>query len=79
MYKDIGEDIRLDDEQINAVIDESQNALILAGAGAGKTTTIAAKVKYLIEKKGIESSQILMISFTNNLQTRHCKTTMRSA
>jgi len=65
MYKDIGEDIRLDDEQINAVIDESQNALILAGAGAGKTTTIAAKVKYLIEKKGIESSQILMISFTN--------------
>lgn len=39
--------------------------LVIAGAGAGKTTTIAAKVKYLVEKKHIEPDQILVISFTN--------------
>lgn len=41
------------------------NSLVIAGAGAGKTTTVAAKVKYLVEKKDIEPSQILVVSFTN--------------
>ena len=41
------------------------NTLVIAGAGAGKTTTVAAKVKYLVEKKGIRPDQILVISFTN--------------
>ena len=40
-------------------------ALVIAGAGAGKTTTVAAKVKYLVEKKDIDPSQILVVSFTN--------------
>lgn len=40
--------------------------LVMAGAGAGKTTTVAAKVKYLVEKKHIQPDQILVISFTNN-------------
>lgn len=39
--------------------------LVIAGAGAGKTTTVAAKVKYLVEKRGIKPEQILVISFTN--------------
>ena len=38
---------------------------VIAGAGAGKTTTVAAKVKYLVEKKGIDPKKILIISFTN--------------
>lgn len=38
---------------------------MIAGAGAGKTTTVAAKVKYLVEKKQIDPSQILVVSFTN--------------
>src|SRR5690606_37206914 len=39
--------------------------LLVAGAGAGKTTTMAAKVKYLIEKKGVPESDIIVISYTN--------------
>ena len=41
------------------------NTLVIAGAGAGKTTTVAAKVKYLVDKKEIEPKDILVISFTN--------------
>lgn len=44
---------------------EEDYMLVIAGAGAGKTATIAAKVKYLVEKKHIEPDQILVISFTN--------------
>lgn len=39
--------------------------LVIAGAGAGKTTTVAAKVKYLVERKGLDPKQILVVSFTN--------------
>lgn len=39
--------------------------LVIAGAGAGKTTTMAAKVKYLVDKKGILPEQRFVISFTN--------------
>lgn len=57
--------IRLDDDQRRVVLSDEDYTLVIAGAGAGKTTTIAAKVKYLIDKKGIAPDQILVISFTN--------------
>ena len=57
--------IRLDDEQIKVVISDEDNTLVIAGAGAGKTTTVAAKVKYLVDKKRIDPKEILVISFTN--------------
>ena len=57
--------INLDDEQRRVVFSEEDYMLVIAGAGAGKTATIAAKVKYLVEKKHIEPDQILVISFTN--------------
>lgn len=57
--------ILLDEEQRKVVLSDEDYTLVIAGAGAGKTTTVAAKVKYLVEKKGIKPEQILVISFTN--------------
>lgn len=57
--------ILLDDEQRRVVLSDEDYTLVIAGAGAGKTTTIAAKVKYLVEKKGVKSDEILVISYTN--------------
>ena len=57
--------ILLDDEQREVVLSEEDHTLVIAGAGAGKTTTVAAKVRYLVEKRGIKPEQILVISFTN--------------
>lgn len=53
--------INLDDEQRRVVLSEEDYMLVIAGAGAGKTTTVAAKVKYLVEKKHIQPDQILVI------------------
>ena len=62
---DIDPNIRLDDEQRRAVITDDDYCLLVAGAGAGKTTTMAAKVKYLVEKKHINPEEIIVISYTN--------------
>jgi len=65
ILKDVDPVIRLDDDQRRVVLSDEDYSLVVAGAGAGKTTTVAAKVKYLVEKQGIDPSQILIISFTN--------------
>lgn len=57
--------IQLDTEQRKVVLSDEDYTLVIAGAGAGKTTTVAAKVRYLVEKKHIDPKQILVISFTN--------------
>lgn len=54
----------LDSQQRLAVVTDEDNNLIIAGAGSGKTTTIAGKVKYLVERQNISPSEILLISFT---------------
>ena len=54
----------LDFQQRTAVITDEDRILVLAGAGSGKTLTIAAKVKYLCEAKNINSNEILLVSFT---------------
>ena len=62
---DVDPNIKLDEEQRKVVLSDEDYTLVIAGAGAGKTTTVAAKVKYLVEKKRIHPDQILVISFTN--------------
>ena len=57
--------IKLDEEQRRVVLSDEDYTLVIAGAGAGKTTTVSAKVRYLVEKKGVLPDQILVISFTN--------------
>jgi len=54
----------LDAQQRKAVVVDEYSNLIIAGAGSGKTLTILAKVKYLVERKNISPSKILVLSFT---------------
>ena len=63
--KEFGPDMMLDEEQRKAVVTDDDYCLLIAGAGAGKTTTMAAKVRYLVEEKGVDPNEILVISFTN--------------
>ncbi|WP_448583277.1 ATP-dependent helicase [Thermocrinis sp.] len=39
--------------------------MVIAGAGSGKTKTLAHKVEFLIKEKGIRPERILAITFTN--------------
>lgn len=61
----IDDSIHLDEEQKKAIVEDSDYVLLVAGAGSGKTTTMAAKVKYLVDIKNIKPEEILVISFTN--------------
>ncbi|MBP5401658.1 MAG: UvrD-helicase domain-containing protein [Treponema sp.] len=65
ILKEIDSVIMLDDDQRKVVLTDEDYCLVIAGAGAGKTTTVAAKVKYLVEKKDIMPQEILVVSFTN--------------
>ena len=65
ILSEVDPNIKLDDEQRRVVLSDEDYTLVIAGAGAGKTTTVSAKVKYLVERKGIRPDQILVISFTN--------------
>lgn len=64
MYKGIDDSISLDENQIKTILADEDYTLILAGAGTGKTTTIASKVKYLTEIKKVEPSKIVVMSYT---------------
>ena len=65
ILKPVDPAVSLDDDQRRVVLTDEDYCLIIAGAGAGKTTTVAAKVKYLVDRQGIKPSQILVVSFTN--------------
>jgi len=65
LFSTVDPNIMLDDEQRKAILTDEDYCLVVAGAGAGKTTTMAAKVKYLVDKKNISPNDIVMISYTN--------------
>lgn len=54
----------LNDQQYAAVTAPPGPALVLAGAGAGKTRTLTYRVAYLLEQ-GIPPDRILLLTFTN--------------
>jgi ATP-dependent exoDNAse (exonuclease V) beta subunit (contains helicase and exonuclease domains) len=53
-------------DQMKAVVCDEDNNLVIAGAGTGKTTTISAKIAYILEKGLALPEQLLVISFTNS-------------
>ena len=54
----------LNEDQLAAVTSRSRNALVLAGAGSGKTRTLTYRVAWLLEQ-GVPPWRILLLTFTN--------------
>ena len=69
----------LDDQQRTVVVTDEDRNLVIAGAGSGKTLTIAGKVKYLCDAKGIAPEDILLIAFTRKSATSMKRSTLRKA
>ncbi len=55
----------LDSQQREAIVVDEDAVKVIAGAGSGKTFTIQGKLKYLTEKRDVDPSEILAISFSN--------------
>ena len=64
IFTDVGENINLDEEQRRIILRDDDYCLINAGAGSGKSTTMAAKVKYLVDKLKVKPEEIIMLTFT---------------
>ena len=57
--------VQLNDEQYRVVTSPpSENQRILASAGSGKTTTITARIAYLVEYYDFDPSKILLVTFS---------------
>ncbi|MGS0895103.1 UvrD-helicase domain-containing protein [Burkholderia stagnalis] len=52
-------------DQLSAAKAPERAANVVAGPGTGKTTTLIHRIKYLIDDKKVDPSQILVLTFTN--------------
>lgn len=74
-------DIPLTTEQLDAVAAPLEPSVIVAGAGSGKTTVMAARVVWLVGTGQIQPDQVLGLTFTNKAagelahRVRHALTT----
>jgi DNA helicase-2/ATP-dependent DNA helicase PcrA len=55
----------LNDQQREAVLHDGGPAVVLAGAGSGKTRVLTTRAIHLIQEKGIQPDEILLVTFTN--------------
>jgi DNA helicase IV len=56
----------LTERQVEAIIRDEDNAIVVAGAGTGKTSTVIGKVGYLVEAGIAEPTEILALAFGND-------------
>ena len=54
----------LNAQQREAIVTLEDNVLTISSAGSGKTSTIEGKVKYLVDKRGVNPNKILLITYT---------------
>lgn len=57
--------MELNQEQLEAIQDESNACLVNANVGGGKTTVLISKIRYLHEKKGVALNDMIVLTFTN--------------
>jgi len=55
----------LNEEQLAAVTLPPQHALILAGAGSGKTRVLTTRIAWLIQTQQVSPAGVLAVTFTN--------------
>ena len=56
--------MQFNEAQIQAIQHNTGPCMVIAGPGAGKTTVLTHRVRYLIERYGVNPSDILVITFT---------------
>ena len=56
---------KLNTDQVAAVTHQDGPAVVLAGAGSGKTTVLTTRVAWLIAEKNVAPHSILVVTFTN--------------
>ncbi len=56
---------QLNEEQLRAVTAPDGPVLVIAAAGTGKTRTLTHRVAWLVQERGIDPRQILLLTFTN--------------
>ena len=54
----------LTEQQREAIVHDEDNALVIAGAGTGKTSTVVGKVGYILQKGWAAPDEILLLAFT---------------
>lgn len=59
------ESVKNDKEQLAAALTDGRT-IVAAGAGAGKSRTLIARVKYLVRDKGVSPSKIFVASFNTS-------------
>ncbi len=55
----------LNEKQKEAVLETEGYVRVIAGAGSGKTKLLVSRYAYLVQEYGIDSSNILCVTFTN--------------
>jgi DNA helicase-2/ATP-dependent DNA helicase PcrA len=55
----------LNDQQQKAVLHDGGPAVVLAGAGSGKTRVLTTRAVYLIQEKNLRPEEVMLVTFTN--------------